>query len=328
MVNLTNVQSYNLIHKKCAIFFFFALKLWSLTQLQFPFPFFCKATTCRLRSFLEATSWHNRQRMHNGYKKKKRKKELHFASKNAFTDMTGRWRWDRAATVVDTDWWQNNTVRMEPLSHCALHTARTPATSKSKTWWNQFHRLSGTQREINRKTLEKVGLRRKSVNLAVAPFASKGGQIFTQSSIGLTEATQAHTQLPSPREAGSNSQVTFERSDIWLRDNWPNSWLMFKCCCRAWTLGTTNPNFFPLGFGSHVAAATVVVWAIFYLIIRAFFKEHSISNPWLRFLVCGCSRNNMSSLLFGLRSQNLLTTAAREHLTTVKMIYFFLNFKN
>lgn len=116
--------------------------------------------------------------------------------------------------------------------------------SKSKTWWNQFHRLSGTQREINRKTLEKVGLRRKSVNLAVAPFASKGGQIFTQSSIGLTEATQAHTQLPSPREAGSNSQVTFERSDIWLRDNWPNSWLMFKCCCRAWTLGTTNPNFF------------------------------------------------------------------------------------
>lgn len=128
--------------------FFFALKLWSLThftqhgelmqfkrcsQLQFPFPFFCKATTCRLRSFLEATSWHNRQRMHNGYKKKKRKKELHFASKNAFTDMTGRWRWDRAATVVDTDWWQNNTVRMEPLSHCALHTARTPNPKHGET---------------------------------------------------------------------------------------------------------------------------------------------------------------------------------------------------
>lgn len=109
---------------------------------------------------------------------------------------------------------------------------------------------------------EDVAKRRaEKENLAVAAFASKGGQIFTPSSIGLTEATQAHTQLPSPREAGSNSQVTFERSDIWLRDNWPNSWLMFKCCCRAWTLGTfsvprgatnsTNPNFCPLGFGSH-----------------------------------------------------------------------------
>lgn len=142
--------------------------------------------------------------------------------------MTGRWRWDGAAIALDTDWSQNNTVRMEPLSHCALHTARTPATFISarkdfslacaKTRQYQSHRLPGAKRQR-------------------AAFANKGGQIFTQSSIELTEATQAHTQLPSPREAGSNSQVTFEQSDIRLRDNWPNWWLMFKVlrpCLDTW----------------------------------------------------------------------------------------------
>lgn len=218
--------------------------------------------------------------------------------------MTVRWRWDGAAKGLNTHWWlasENGAIVLLCTSHgqdaghvsiCSQQDFFTYAkTVKTFRMNKQWHMAKSP-------TVEK--------KCESGVSHTKEDTFFPHSRLSGWQKPHKYTEPLSPRQTGSNSHVTIEHSDIWLRDNWPNWQPMLKGCCRTRTLGdllvpwgatnSTNPDCVPLGFGFSVADLTVT------LLLSAI-THHSISNTWLGFKVCWCSRSSVSSLAFGLKYQ-------------------------